>query len=199
MSGRWRAVVTSGLLLLPGTTLAHSPIEGLNNFYNGFLHPIFVPAHLLLLISAGLLVGQLGVRENRAALLAFVIAALAGLIVAWLEPGIGSETFILAAAAAIGLVVAASPRIGLLPGVVIAAVAGFALGADSPQESLAGRDKLIAFFGTGVAIYVLFLYPMAMADYCRKRTWQKVAVRVAGSWVAASALLVLALAFATAR
>jgi urease accessory protein len=184
---------------VPGLAFAHTPISGINNFYNGLLHPVLVPAHLLLLIAAGLFFGQQGTKENHAALLVYLAAIASGLVAAWFSPGAQVEDVILAIAMAIGLLIAISPRVSLYWCSVIAAVTGFFLGFDSTQEFLFGKEKFIALFGSGVGIYFFSLFPMGLADYFRKKPWQKIGVRVIGSWLAASSLLVLALSFSSLR
>ena len=193
MSGKHFALVSLSALLIPETSLAHSPIQGIGNFYNGLLHPVLVPAHLLLLMAFGLFLGQQGPKRVEWALGAFAAATIVGLVFAWFSIGAGMESLVLALSAAIGLFVAISPKMTILWCVVIALLAGFFLGIDSTQEELSGREKLLSLFGSGVAIYFLALYPMALADYFNKKAWQKIGIRVVGSWVAASSLLVLAL------
>lgn len=173
--------------------LAHSPIKGIGNFYNGFLHPILVPAHLLLLVAVGLFFGQQGPKKIESALGIFAIATILGLTAAWFSIGTEMETPILVLSAAIGLLIALSPELKMLWCALIALLAGFFLGIDSAQEELSGKIKFVTLFGSGVAIYFLSLYPMALADYFKKKTWQKIGIRILGSWVAASSLLVLAL------
>jgi len=102
----------------------------------------------------------------------------------------------MAIAAVIGLLIAASPRISLNWCALITAVAGFVIGLDSTQETLNGKAKLVAIFGSGVGIYFFSLYPVAFADYFSAKPWQKIGIRVLGSWLAASSLLVLALSLA---
>ena len=46
------------VLSVPATARAHSAIEGLEGFGGGLLHPLTSPAHLLVIISLGLLTGQ---------------------------------------------------------------------------------------------------------------------------------------------
>ena len=193
MSGKHFALVCLSALLIPETSLAHTPIEGIGNFYNGLLHPVLVPAHLLLLMAFGLFLGQQGPKRVEWALGVFAAATIVGLVLAWFSIGTGMESLVLTLSAAVGLLVAISPQMSLLWCVVIALLAGFFLGIDSAQDELSGKDKLLSLFGSGVAIYFLALYPMGMADYFNKKTWQKIGIRVVGSWVAASSLLVLAL------
>ena len=199
MTRRFRAFLVCFLFAAPNLAVAHTPIQGINNFYNGLLHPVLVPSHLLLLIAAGLFFGQQELKETQVALLFFVPAVVLGLITSGFSPGSQVEIFILVLAAIIGLLVAASPRMPMYWYPVIGAVAGFSLGFDSAQETLAGKDKFIALFGSGVGIYFISLYPIGFAEYCNKKHWLRIGIRVFGSWIAASSFLVLALSISSVK
>jgi hypothetical protein len=43
----------------------------------------------------------------------------------------------------------------------------------------------------------LLLCTMGVADYLKERTWQTIGVRIMGSWITASALLVLSLSLSS--
>ena len=176
-----------------GPAWAHTPIQGIGGFYNGLLHPVLVPAHLLLIVAFGLFLGQQGSKRIELALGIFAAAAFVGLALAWFSIGAEMETLGLALSAAIGLLVATSPQLAFPWCVAVALLAGLFLGVDSAQQELSGKDKLVTLFGTGVAIYFLVLFPMALAEHFKKKVWQKIGIRVVGSWVAASSLLVFAL------
>lgn len=180
-------------LAVPEISFAHSPIEGLGNFYNGLLHPVFVPAHLLLLIATGLLIGQQQLENLELILGTFVVAALSGLTLAWFSVGEGAEIYILGLSTALGLLVAIGLNMNWLWPVIIALLAGFLIGIDSAQQELSGKDKLVTLFGNAVAIYFIALYVMFLVDQFNKQEWQKIGIRIIGSWVAASSLLVVAL------
>lgn len=193
-----RALAFSALLAIPQLGLAHSPIEGIDRFYSGLLHPAFVPAHLLLLLALGLYVGQRGAMANGLAILAFSIAVTIGLVAAWFSIGEGLEVLILGVAAFIGVLIVASFAVGRYWCALIAALAGLLLGMDSAQDTLSGREKFVSLLGSGLGIYFLFLYPTAFADTFNKKSWQTIGVRVFGSWIAASSLLVLVLSYSSA-
>ena len=190
-----RALVFWALLAIPQLGLAHSPIEGIDTFYSGLLHPAFVPAHLLLLLALGLFVGQRGAKANGLAILVFSVALTVGLIAAWFSIGDEIEVLILGVAAIIGILIVASLEVGRYWCALIAASAGLLLGMDSAQDTLSGKEKFVSLFGSGLGIYLLFLYPLALADTFNKKFWQTIGVRVFGSWIAASSLLVLALSY----
>ncbi len=182
------------LLLLPEVALAHTPIKGINNFYNGALHPLVVPAHLLLLLATGLLLGQQGMKEKQHSIMVFLAATVLGLLGAWFSPGYPLELVLLGGSAFIGIMIALSPSLTLFWCTIISALSGLLLGFDSTQETLTGEAKFVALFGSAAGIYFFSLYPMVFADYMRKVHWKSIIVRVMGSWLAASAFLVLALA-----
>ncbi len=192
-----RALVLWALLAIPRSGFAHSPIEGIDTFYGGLLHPVFVPAHLLLLIAIGLFVGQRGVKNNQSAVLVYFLAVAVGLIAAWFSVGSKIEMLILGAAASIGILIAASPAWNRYWFALIAASAGILLGMDSAQDTVSGKEKFVSLLGSGLGLCFLFLYPMALADTFNRKSWQIIGVRVIGSWIAASSLLVLALSYAS--
>lgn len=191
------ALVFWALLAIPRLGFAHSPIEGIDTFYGGLLHPVFVPAHLLLLLAVGLFIGQRGVKDNQSAVLVYLVAVAVGLITAWFSIGSEIEMLVLGAAASIGMLIAVSPVVNRYWCALIAASAGLLLGMDSAQDALSGKEKLVSLLGSGLGLYLLFLYPMALADIFNKKPWQITGIRIIGSWIAASSLLVLALSYST--
>jgi urease accessory protein len=60
---------------------------------------------------------------------------------------------------------------------------------------VAGVIMIVSAFAVTAAEYAILAVAAALTAYCR-RDWQRIAVRVAGSWIAASAILVLALRLA---
>lgn len=194
---RVRIVLICLIGLVSETAFAHSPIQGIGSFYNGLLHPILVPAHLLLLAATGLFLGQQGLKKIGLILAIYAAATLFGLILAWFSIVRESEIFVLTLSAFIGLLVVIKPQERLLWSVAIALLTGLFLGIDSAQEALSGTEKLQSLFGSGIAIYFLIIYPMILADKFNQKPWQKIGIRILGSWIAASSLLVLAFSFAT--
>jgi len=166
----------------------------MNEFYNGVLHPLLVPAHILLILATGLFLGQRGPRENRLALPAFLLAGATGLGLA--GSGVAPDTvrgFLLAGAMAMGLLTALGRRAPLALYPAAGAFAGLFLGLDSAPEALAGRERILALVGTGVGLNLWLIYACGIADFFSKKPWQRIGLRILGSWVAASSILVLAL------
>lgn len=180
----------------PLPAMAHSPIEGLDDFYVGLLHPLFVPAHLLGVLTLGVLFAQQEVQRVQFAVIAFFVTLAAGLVSTAMVPPVDVEIPLLLAAALGGILVAAAVTMPVAALVVVGAAFGALLGLDSAQPQLAGAGQMAALLGTAISASLSMMYAMVFAEWFSKRPWQRIGLRVAGSWAAASALLVLTLAFA---
>jgi hypothetical protein len=78
----------------------------------------------------------------------------------------------------------------------LAFVSGAALGLDSPPQSIFLREAVAMLIGTACGD-IAMLAIVALAASAIARLWQGVVLRVAGSWTAAIAILVLALRWAS--
>ena len=193
MTRRFGAALFLLLFSTPEIAAAHTPIKGIGAVFNGMLHPVVTPSHLLLLIATCLLLGRGGIDEAKMPLLVSIAMVVTGLALSGFSPGVQVEQFILVWAAVTGLLVAASPKISAFWYALIGAVAGFSLGFDSGQDMSSVKDNVLALFGSGIGIYFLSLYPLRFAEFSNSKNWLGTGIRVIGSWIAASALLVLAL------
>ncbi|MET0052741.1 MAG: HupE/UreJ family protein [Candidatus Thiodiazotropha sp.] len=160
-------------------------------FYHGLSVPIFNPAYLLLLVSAGLYLGQRSTGHNlKLSLLLFgtlLLSLLLGLRLGW---G-GMPGVLLTPALLLGLLTAGSVALPGMAQMLLVALCGAALGGSLAGEARNGLE-IPAILGSLVGMAVLFYYPMLLAEWLRKREWQRIGVRILGSWLAASALLTLA-------
>lgn len=193
----WRKVLVRplaglALLMLCGSAYAHGSVETMGNFYGGLLHPFFVPAHWIGVLIAGLLVGQNGMHRNQLAMLCFVVVMAIGLALSGSVAWAHNEFLLLIGALAAGLLVVIALR---LPHWLLAVLAGFfalLIGVDSGPEAISGGDRVVILAGTGLGVCLVFFYAVAVTDLL-KQPWQKIGVRVLGSWITASAMIVLAL------
>ncbi len=181
--------------LIPDVCEAHSPIEGIGHFYGGLAHPALVMPHLLLLLAFALLIGQNGIRAMRFGYPPFFLALAITLSCAGLQIGPDSatlQTALLVATIIAGILVAIGCRLNS-PLLTLAAVlvAGL-IGLDSGVEGLTRQQTFAAllgcWFGAGILVIVA-----AGAVELLHRDWQLIGVRIVGSWIAASGLLVLTL------
>lgn len=202
------------LLLVQTPCWAHSPIKGIDAFYNGLLHPLLVPAQIFLLLLIGFLFGQ-KVTENieplsedqnsetasellapwkHKAIHSFSLALLVGLLLVSYGVLVDVEAIILILAILIGVLVTLQrlwPKELYLAALILA---GLLVGLDS-QQLINGRINNAALLGSGVAAYLLFLYVFVIMGYL-KQQWQKLGIRIISSWLVASSFIVLALAIA---
>jgi len=190
--------VTAVVLLSVGadTAGAHSPIEGIDGFYGGLLHPILVPAHALGLLALGLFIGQQDSRHRRGAAAMFAVALVVGLAAIVLAVGqTPAGEVLLADAAALGALVAIARPPPRPVGWLAAAVTGATIGLDSPPQVISMALGTITLIGTGLGACITLAIVVEVTSYLR-RDWQQLGMRILGSWIAASAMLALAVRWA---
>ncbi len=178
-------------LLVPGRADAHLVNTGFGPFYDGISH-LFVTAPDLLVVAAlALLAGLRGHATARGTLLAVIIAwglgGFAGLLTApavvWTAITTGSFLLLGALLAAdrelpVGVVIGLGALVGLIH--------GFLNGA----ESAAAGIGFVGLVGSLAAVAVLATLISAAAVSLAEGS-TRVAVRVAGSWIAAIGILML--------
>ena len=191
-----RLLFVSALLMVPGAALAHPPFAGVDGFSAGLLHPFFVPAHVLAIFATGLMVAQQTQRWHWLLRYAFVAGLALGFvtIASAYAPTQADVVLLMLALVGGGLVALAKPLPPLFSGLLAAAIGG-AIALDSPPDAMTVRAAIETQLGTfcGAAV---FLYAVSEAASRLKYDWQHIGVRILGSWIAASAILVLALQFA---
>ena len=197
-SCRWltnpQASIGSGLLLIPGLSHAHSVVKGAGDFYAGVLHPLTSLEHVLTFVALGLLAGQQG-KKSELVLpvfgLALVIGATAALWVAL--PYVGLLNIV--SAVLFGSLLAAAWPLPSLIFYGIAVLFGLSHGFANGSAMSEGIKPYLFVAGVGLAGLAVSAYCMMISDYLlrRKANWMHIAVRVAGSWIAAIGLLSIAI------
>ena len=172
----------------------------MSGFGAGVLHPLVLPAHVLALLALGLLIGQQTAGRRIVSCAAFVIGLAAGLTA--IAFGVGqtpAADALLATAFASGALAALARPLSALACVPLAAAAGVALGLDSPPEAISITVATAMLIGTGLGASLTLVVISAGTSYLigvREWIWARIGGRILGSWIAASAILVLALRFA---
>jgi len=163
------------------------------SFVSGLLQPVLAPAHFISLLGLGLVAGRTVVSAQVQTLAAFACGLVGGLgAIAW---GIGetpANDVLVAMAALCGLIAATGISVSIWFAAPVALVSGAALGFDSPPDAILLREAMLMLIGTacgGIAV----LTAIGTAASALSRPWHGIATRVAGSWIAAIAILVLAL------
>ena len=192
-----RCLVGLAFLGVPQTAIAHPVFGGTGGFSGGLLHPLFVPAHVLAIVGAGLLLSQEAQRGSRGTQLAGLTAFAAGLAAGLVAianayvPTLSGET-LLALAAIAGMLVAISrPFLRFTP-ILLVALTGYVVALDSPPDVISMQEAIFIQLGTFCGATVFF-FVLTEAASRLKANWQRIGARILGSWIAASAILVLAL------
>ncbi len=189
------AAAAAVCLLLSRPASAHLVTTGLGPVYDGIGHLVLTLEDLVPVIAMSLLAGLGGAVTGRRTL--FLLPA------AWLAGGIiGTQTgsmpaFPVAALSflVLGILTAADLR---LPASVIAAL-GVVFGlVHGLSNGIALREGpgLLGLVGIAATLFVLTALVAALVVSLR-RPWTRIAVRVAGSWVAAMGLLMIGWSFRT--
>jgi hypothetical protein len=155
-----------------------------------------VPGHFLALVSAALLGGRVPLHEKVVVVAAFAVGIATGL--GGLAVGIGETPAgdaLLVAAALGGLAAAAALRLPVWLVVLMAGVVGLALGLDSPPDAILMGEAILGLCATATAGIAILAAMIGMAAVF-SGIWNGMALRVAGSWVTAVAVLALAIRWA---
>jgi urease accessory protein len=168
----------------------------LGGLAGGLLHPLLAPAHLVSFIGLALLAGRGRLRARAAIATAFALGLGGGLgAIAWGVAETPANDVLLAAAVICGVIAALGLPVPARLAAALAFIIGSAVGLDSPPETISMHEAVLMLIGTfcgGIAALGL----MAAAAALLAHVWQAIALRVAGSWIAAIAILVLALRWA---
>jgi urease accessory protein len=190
-----RAAIAASLLflLIPRTAAAHLVTTGLGPVYDGIGHLVLTLEDLIPVLALGLLVGLRGPLAGRRAL--FILPA------AWLAGGIvgtqmgSTPSFPVAALSFLVLGIFTATDLRLPPKAVTAlAVALGLLHGFLNGVALREGAGLLGLLGIAVTLFVVTALVAALVLSLR-RPWTRIAVRVAGSWVAAMGILMIGWSF----
>ena len=182
------------IALLSSAAHAHSSAKGVGDFYAGFLHPLTALEHVLPFLALGVLGGQQGQR-SQVALPVFWVALMLGAAAAlWLPRVPGVDFANILSAFVFGALIAAALPLPALVYAALALVFGLSHGYANGLAVTASIKPYWFIPGLGLAALVVSGYGVVVTDYVlrRKIGWISTAVRVAGSWIAAIGMLVLA-------
>ncbi len=177
-------------LLLPGLATAHLPTIGLGPVYDGVFHLLLSPEDLIPVIALALLCGQRGAPFGRRALWLVPLAWFAGGLVGLFAGSSRGSMLTCLSFLLLGGLVAANARISLRVLTVLAALLGCFHGYLDGAGINRFDDGTYALLGLSLAVFVVVALCASLVIPLRQH-WTRVAVRVAGSWIAASGLLML--------
>jgi len=191
----WRAglALCVGVLLRPSDAAAHLVTTGMGPVYDGIGHLLLTPEDLVPVLALALFAGLRGAAEGRRAMFLLPVAWLAGglfglRVTATPAFPVPAISFLI-----LGALVAADVRLSANGVAVLAVVLGLVHGVLNGAVLRVGAGGL-GLLGIMAALFVLVALASAFV-VSLEQPWTRIAVRVAGSWVAASGLLLLGWAF----
>jgi hydrogenase/urease accessory protein HupE len=180
-------------VLLPSPTWAHLVNTGMGPVYDGIGHLLLTPEDLVPVLALSCYCGLRGPQAGRWAMFMLPVAWCAGGFV-----GLGldleiSLPFTALSFLLLGGLVAADARLPMPAVAPLIAVVGLVHGVLNGLilKTGPGGPAILGIMG---ALFVLVALLSAVV-VSLERSWLKIAVRVAGSWVAACGLLMIALHF----
>jgi len=181
--------------IFPATAEAHLNSTGMGPIYDGLMHFILSPEDLISVLALTLLAGLRGAGYGRRALFvlptAWLLGALLGLSAAAAD---GSRFLSAIWFLVLGGLVAADAKLSLRLTTALAALMGLYHGYLNGTGMGASAYTGVVLFGLVFAVFVLVALGAALVVQLRAQ-WTRIAVRVAGSWIAASGLLMLGWSF----
>jgi hydrogenase/urease accessory protein HupE len=179
--------------LIPGDAEAHLVETSCGPFYNGLCHPFVTPADLLIVLSLALLAGSAGPAVGRMLLFSLTLSWLAGSVWGhgWLDRSFALPVAVSAAVSLVAaLLLAANVRCPKMLLGLLGVAAGLGLGLANGVEFRSVNGGALALAGTVTCVFIVTTWVSALAVK-NDHGWQRVVVRVAGSWIAAASLLMI--------
>jgi hydrogenase/urease accessory protein HupE len=177
------------LALACGPAQAHLNATGMGPVYDGLVHFLTSPEDLVPALALALLAGLHGAPYGRRAMFtlpaAWLLGSLAGLNAATVSAGPLAAAFWFVL---LGGLVVADAKLSLRSMTVLGALLGLVHGYFNGTGMGLSAAAVVAALGLATAVFVLVALVAALVAPLRAQ-WARIAVRVGGSWIAASGLL----------
>lgn len=189
--GRGVAGALMAIVVVARPAHAHLMTTGFGPFYDGLTHLLVSPEYLLPMIALALLAGLHGPRFGRAVLFALPAAWLAGSVLGLLvAPRAPMPLTTAIVTIGVGATVAAGRRLPLALVGGFAIAVGVLVGALNGIELATAHSSPLAAAGAAASLFVVVSLVTGQVASVRA-AWARIAVQVAGSWIAAIGLFML--------
>jgi len=190
-SGRGALGALLAIVVAARPAHAHLMTTGFGPFYDGLTHLLVSPEYLLPTIALALLAGLHGPRFGRAVLFALPAAWLAGSVLGLLvAPRAPMPLATAIVTIGVGAMVAAGRRLPLALIGGFAVAVGVLAGALNGIELATAHSSPLAAAGAAASLFVVVSLLTGQVASVRA-AWARIAVQVAGSWIAAIGLFML--------
>jgi hydrogenase/urease accessory protein HupE len=180
-----------GMALACGPAQAHLNATGMGPVYDGLMHFLTSPEDLVPALALALLAGLRGAAYGRRAMFtlpaAWLLGSLAGSTAATASAGPMAAAFWFVL---LGGLVVADAKLSLRSLTVLAALLGLFHGYFNGTGMGLSVAAVVAALGLAASVFVLVALVAALVAPLGAQ-WARVAVRVGGSWIAASGLLMI--------
>ncbi|MCB2020458.1 MAG: HupE/UreJ family protein [Rhizobacter sp.] len=186
-----RSAIAIFLLLAGANAEAHLESTGMGPVYDGALHFLTSPEDLVPALALALLAGLRGAEHGRRVLFtlpaAWLLGSLAGLATAATGTGLLGPALWLVL---LGGLVVFDAKLSLGALTALAALMGLFHGYLNGSGMGLALPAVVAMAGLAASVFVVVAL-VAAAIVPLRAAWVRIAVRVGGSWIAASGLLML--------
>lgn len=189
--GRWWLGTTLVAVFSSTPARAHLNSTGLGPVYDGAMHVLTSPEDLVAVLALALFAGLRGPPQGRAVLLvlpgAWMLGGLAGSSAAATSGSLFVSAIVISV---LGILVAADVDLPRSVTTAVAAIVGLDRGYLNGTGLGSTVDAVVTIAGLVAVVFVLVAFAAALVVRLRA-AWCRIAVRVAGSWIAASGMLLL--------
>jgi hydrogenase/urease accessory protein HupE len=185
------AFVTFTSLMWTIPAEAHLNSTGMGPFYDGLMHFLLSPEDIIPVLALALLAGLRGASHGRRSLfalpIAWLVGAFAGLssLPANAHPFLAAAWFLL-----LGGLVAADATLSLRATTATAVLLGLYHGYLNGTGMGQSLSTMVILLGLVCGVFVLVALIAAFVVRLHA-SWARIAIRIAGSWIAASGLLMV--------
>jgi hydrogenase/urease accessory protein HupE len=194
----WRVIFLLLVTLWPETAWAHGSIPGMQGFYWGMLHPFTSGPQILALFALSLVLQQRQ-PNSQDMLIGFLAGCIAGAAAAALGiTGLDSDVPLTLFAVATGILTASALKLPVPALTVTGGIGGLLNGYVSWPDPGSASGMMPSALGAIVGSALIVIVVAGLIEIVRQKTgwaWLPIAVRVAGSWLAAISVLLGALLF----
>jgi hydrogenase/urease accessory protein HupE len=177
------------MAMSPGPAEAHLTSTGMGPIYDGMVHFITSPEDLVPVFALALLAGLRGPTFGRRALFVLPSAWLVGGTLGVTMPATNEGSVVSAIwFLLLGGLLAANAKLSLGVATTIAALLGLHHGYLNGAGMGESETAAVVLIGLASTVFVFVALPAAFVVRLRAE-WARIAVRVAGSWIAASGIL----------
>ncbi len=181
-------VLIALLAVFPRPAEAHLNSTGLGPVYDGILHFLTTPEDILSVLALALFAGLRGAAFGRRALFVLPAAWLVGGFIGLGRPALGSTALACVSFLLLGGLLAANAKISLRFMTALSFLVGLSHGFFNGAGIGTTENPAVALLGLAVAVFV-FTAIMASIVVPLHRQWTHIAVRVIGSWIVATGIL----------